>query len=200
MTDTQKLLNWINQSSKTGLDFSTITVTIMDENVSERGFRFPEVRQISFNPDIDGNRRTMLGKAIKGCINQWHKESSLITGEEYVIMAFKTEGPSNRVKEVTEWVSTSEWDWPASAYWVIGVTDQFRALQFVAIIPRHVQFNSPAVRWLQPLQYSPDLIIDDFLQDNLNLLNAWLEDFSKIYLGEDGKTRLARIDFRGYKV
>ncbi len=201
MNETQKVLNWINNSTDLS-DYTLMTVTILDENVQERRFRLPELRQIAFNPDIDGDRRTMLGKGVGGLIKQWSKDSAIVKPLPFSIMAFRTheEIPHNMIFEIAEWDKSTDWNWLAKSYWVIGATDRWDDnLQFVAVIPRHKVFNSPAVSWFQKLEYSPDLIIDKSLAPSkvlhLELLNQFLEEIVASPVG-DTTFHLARIDFR----
>jgi len=199
MNDTQKVLNWIGNSTDLS-DYTLMTVTILDDNVSERTFRLPELRQVAFNTDIDGDHRTMLGKGVGGLVKQWNKDSAIVKPLPFSIMVFRTLTKlDNRIHEIAEWDESMDWDWKARAYWIVGVATRSGKLKYVAVIPRHGQFNSPAVRWFQPLEYSSELLIDESLvmsgsQDNVDSLNAFLEDLG--FRDGDSKFHLARIDFR----
>lgn len=201
MNETQKVLNWINNNSDLS-DYTLMTVTILDENVQERRFRLPELRQIAFNPDIDGERRTMLGKGVGGLIKKWSKDSAIVKPLPFSIMAFRTheEIPHNKIFEIAEWDKSTDWNWLAKSYWVIGASDRWDDnLQFVAVIPRHKTFNSPAVSWFQKLEYAPlgELIIDESLDLlNIKVLNEFLEEIVASPVVGDTTFHLARIDFR----
>jgi len=197
MNDTQKVLNWIGNSTDLS-DYTLMTVTILDDNVSERTFRLPELRQVAFNTDIDGDHRTMLGKGVGGLVNQWSKDSAIVKPLPFTIMVFRTTGIDNRIYEIAEWDESMDWDWKARAYWIVGVATRSGKLKYVAIIPRHGKFNSPAVRWFQPLEYSPELLIDWRLPvasaNDVDSLNEFLGDLCIVH--GDLKFHLARIDFR----
>lgn len=201
MNDTQKVLNWIGNSTDLS-DYTLMTVTILDDNVSERTFRLPELRQVAFNTEIDGDRRKMLGKGVGGLIKQWSKDSALVPGGHppFSVMAFRTAGIDNRIYEIAEWNESMGWgSWKARAYWIVGVATRSDKLKYVAIIPRHGQFNSPAVRWFQKLEYSPDLVVDvddENTDEYLDELNMFLELRRTKIPTPDLKFHLARIDFR----
>ena len=194
MSETQKVLNWINNSTDLS-DYTSMSVTIMDDNVPERTFRLPESRQITFNTEIDGDRRTLLGKGVGGLVKQWNKDSAIVKPLPFSIMAFRTAGINNRIYEIAEWNESMDWDWKAKSYWIVGVATRLGKLKYVAVIPRHGKFNSPAVRWFQRLEYSPELLVDESITGNdVNSLNAFLEDLG--FRDDDSKFHLARIDFR----
>lgn len=181
--DTRKLLNWINQSDNLN-DYATISLQIMNDNVSERTVRFPQIREATFL-DTSENRRKYLGKGIVGLIKAWDSELA-----RPVLMIYEPrKNPlHNHYDSVSELKVGLDESWSkldyasnktsAHAYWVIGKSGGIpKNLEWIAIIPRFGSVTSPAVSWLQPILSESsldELSIEPSVVNQHDELQSWL--------------------------
>lgn len=204
--DTRKLLNWINQSDNLN-DYATISLQIMNDNVSERTVRFPQIREATFL-DTPENRRKYLGKGIVGLIKAWDSELA-----RPVLMIYETRkkhpldiGPSNHYDSVSELKVGLDESWSkldyasnktsAHAYWVIGKSGGIpKNLEWIAIIPRKGSVTSPAVSWLQPILFD-GLSIEPSVVNQHDELQSWLETIGNPMQTRLGVYHVARIIVR----
>ncbi len=156
--DAQKLLNWIDNSDNLN-DFEAMHVTIMGgENPVAK---FPQQQMAVFSKEK--SRRKVLSSAIGGLIKQIGRFEALEKPpvEELPHIVVAEIDDSQNVVNLAEWSDTEDWNFSSDNYWIVAkrltsplLGPSEKRFPWLALIPRNGTKNSPAVRFLQPVNLS----------------------------------------------
>lgn len=156
--DAQKLLNWIDNSDNLN-DFEVMHVTIMGgENPVAK---FPQQQMAVFSKEK--SRRKVLSSAISGLIKQIGRfeasEKPPVEELPHIVVA-DIDGSQN-VVNLAEWSDTEDWNFSSDNYWIVAkrltsplLGTSEKRFPWLVLIPRNGTKNSPAVRFLQPVNVS----------------------------------------------
>ncbi len=159
--DVQKLLNWIDNSDNLN-DFEAIQITIMGGEHPVA--KFPQQQMAVFSKEE--SRRKVLSSAMSGLIKQigrfetTYGESKPPVEELPRIIVADIDN-INRIVDVAEWSDTEDWNFKHRNYWIVAkrlasplLGPSEKRFPWLALIPRNGTKNSPAVRFLQPVDLS----------------------------------------------
>lgn len=157
--DAQKLLNWIDNSDNLN-DFEAMQVTIMGgENPVAK---FPQQQMAVFSK-AEAGRRKVLSSAISGLIKQIGRfeasEKPPVEELPHIVVA-DIDGSQN-VVNLAEWSDAEDWNFSSDNYWIVAkrlrsplLGPSEKRFPWLVLIPRNGTKNSPAVRFLQPVNVS----------------------------------------------
>lgn len=157
--DVQKLLNWIDNSDNLN-DFEAIQITIMDNSETPTA-KFPQQQMAVFSKEE--SRRNVLSHALFGLIKQIGRfeASEKPPVEELPRIIVADIDNINRIVDVAEWSDTEDWNFSSDNYWIVAkrlntppLGPSEKRFPWLALIPRNGTKNSPAVRFLQPVDFS----------------------------------------------
>ena len=170
--DVQKLLNWIDNSDNLN-DFEAIQITIMDNQRDPHSTDFPQQQMAVFSKEE--SRRNVLSHALFGLIKQIGRfeDSEKPPVEELPRIIVADIDNINRIVDVAEWSDTEDWNFSSDNYWIVAkrlntppLGPSEKRFPWLALIPRNGTKNSPAVRFLQPV----DLLRPIFTDKNVEAL------------------------------
>ena len=185
--DVQKLLNWIDNSDNLN-DFEAIQITIMDGGENPAA-KFPQQQMAVFSKEE--SRRNVLSSAMSGLIKQIGRfeASEKPPVEELPRIIVADIDNINRIVDVAEWSDTEDWNFSRANYWIVAkrltsplLGPSEKRFPWLALIPRNGTKNSPAVRFLQPVDLSA---ID---MNKLSKQNVEVLEGLEAYLAEIGNT------------
>ncbi|MDA8718702.1 hypothetical protein N9M03_00720 [bacterium] len=188
--DVQKLLNWIDNSHNLN-DFEAIQITIMDGGENPAA-KFPQQQMAVFSKEE--SRRNVLSSAMSGLIKQIGRfeASEKPPVEELPRIIVADIDNINRIVDVAEWSDTEDWNFSSDNYWIVAkrltsplLGPSEKRFPWLALIPRNGTKNSPAVRFLQPVDLSA-MDMNKLSKQNVEVLEGL-----EAYLAEIGNTDVA---------
>jgi len=123
--------------------------------------KFPQQQMAVFSKEK--SRRKVLSSAIGGLIKQIGRFEALEKPpvEELPHIVVAEIDDSQNVVKLAEWSDTEDWNFSSDNYWIVAkrltsplLGPSEKRFPWLALIPRNGTKNSPAVRFLQPVNLS----------------------------------------------